>query len=375
VKAGQLLATLDRTYSDADLKQLAAKINGLNARIARLEAENKNTEFDVSQHSDDRDWMMQHKVYVQRKIEFEAKIREFSAQENRLLVQQESNDVALELDRESYKIYLEYQSTIADLAKRGSKSGEDMISRQLQTGQAKKTYYQTKSRQNELVKEIEAAITQRDAYIASWNAETMTNLVESVSERTATDQEYNKAVRTNEQVELRVPTDRENDEYFVFEVADVSVGSVARPGDPLFRLIPLDVPYEAEVEISGRDIAMIREGTAEQSESEKLPQGSSVRVKLDSFPYQKHGTINGVVRKISEGSFEKQGPGGQPTGQTTYKARVQLLNPDELDNVSDNFRLMPGMTATAEIKVGKRRVIQYFLYPLIRYMDEWGREP
>jgi HlyD family secretion protein len=36
---------------------------------------------------------------------------------------------------------------------------------------------------------------------------------------------------------------------------------------------------------------------------------------------------------------------------------------------------MPGMTATAEIKVGKRRVIQYFLYPLIRYMDEWGREP
>jgi HlyD family secretion protein len=54
---------------------------------------------------------------------------------------------------------------------------------------------------------------------------------------------------------------------------------------------------------------------------------------------------------------------------------VELINPDGLKKVGKNFRLMPGMTVTAEIKVGKRRVIQYFLYPLLRYMDNWGREP
>ena len=43
-----------------------------------------------------------------------------------------------------------------------------------------------------------------------------------------------------------------------------------------------------------------------------------------------------------------------------YKARVQLLEPIKMDNVPENFRLMPGMTATAEIKVGNRRVIEYF---------------
>ena len=46
-----------------------------------------------------------------------------------------------------------------------------------------------------------------------------------------------------------------------------------------------------------------------------------------------------------------------------------------LDDVPDNFRLMPGMTTTAEIKVGRRRVIEYVLYPLLRYQSESIREP
>ena len=60
---------------------------------------------------------------------------------------------------------------------------------------------------------------------------------------------------------------------------------------------------------------------------------------------------------------------------TTYKARVKILDPEQLERVPENFRLMPGMTATAEIKVGKRKVIEYLLYPLFRYMNEAIREP
>jgi HlyD family secretion protein len=149
-----------------------------------------------------------------------------------------------------------------------------------------------------------------------------------------------------------------------------------QPGQPLLKLIPIDVPLEAEIEIFGKDIARIREATEEQIRSggQNLPQGSEVRVKLVSFPFQKHGTLRGVVRKISEDSFEKEEAKGIAS-LTTYKVRVQLLEPIELDNVTDNFRLMPGMATTGEIKVGTRRVIDYFLYPLIRYLDESIREP
>jgi HlyD family secretion protein len=39
------------------------------------------------------------------------------------------------------------------------------------------------------------------------------------------------------------------------------------------------------------------------------------------------------------------------------------------------FQMIPGMELTAEMKVGDRRVISYFLYPLIRGLDESIREP
>ena len=99
-------------------------------------------------------------------------------------------------------------------------------------------------------------------------------------------------------------------------------------------------------------------------------------VKINAFNYQKHGFLSGVVRTISEGAFEqKQGQNQQASGMANYRGRVDLLQPVQLDNVPDDFRLMPGMTASAEIKVGKRRVIEYFLYPLLRYLDTGLREP
>ena len=146
-------------------------------------------------------------------------------------------------------------------------------------------------------------------------------------------------------------------------------------GEPLFKLIPVGVPMEVEVEVEGKDVAMIATATQKEIASKELPKGSDVRIKLSSFPYQKHGTLDGAVRTISEGSFEKPLPGGGSSGVTTYKARVKILDPEQLERVPANFRLMPGMTATAEIKVGKRKVIEYLLYPLFRYMNEAIREP
>ena len=132
---------------------------------------------------------------------------------------------------------------------------------------------------------------------------------------------------------------------------------------------------EVEVEVQGKDVALINVATASEALEGRLPTGCDARIKLASFPYQKHGTLDGFVRTISEGSFEKQLPGGGVSGVTTYKALIEIVDENQLNYLPDNFRLMPGMTATAEIKVGRRKVIEYFLYPLLRYMDRSIREP
>jgi hemolysin D len=106
-----------------------------------------------------------------------------------------------------------------------------------------------------------------------------------------------------------------------------------------------------------------------------------VRVKLESLPFQRHGTLSGVIRVITENSFQSDkasragGGDNNPDGQPAFfRARV-ALGPLELRNVPQDFRLIPGMTATAEINVGRRSIISYLLDPIVRLFDEGLREP
>ena len=386
VNAGDVLATLDPTFSNAELKQLRSKASGLQSKIARLTAEKDGSEFSIAGHDEAPDWLLQRQVFLERKNEYAAKLNEFESESAKITIQRQNNLVEIEQKKAAYEDYREYEKTIERLAKRGSKSTEDMLSRRLQTNQAKTDYITLKSRSRELVREADTLLARREVYAAQWRSEIVSELALAAQELRQTDEELSKAVRSNELVELKVPEDLPFKRFVVFEVADRSVGSVLRPGEPLFRLVPIDVPLEAEVEIAGRDISKIHaasteqmagamSGTADGGKESELPQGSRVSIKLASFPFQKHGTLEGVVRTISEGSFEKKSASGGGTGVTMYKARIQLQEPATLDDVPENFRLMPGMTTTAEIKVGQRRVIEYFLYPLLRYQSESIREP
>jgi hemolysin D len=373
VVAGQELATLDPTFSDADVKRLVVKKNLLVALRTRLKAEQENKDLVLGDHQDDRDWLMQYEVFLERKNEYAAKLNEFTAENSKLAVQQTNTQAEIEFHKQNYDDFFEYEKDIRRLAKRGSKSETDVLSRKMQTNDAAMKVLQSQSRALELEKEIESLRTRKDAFLATWRAETVSKLVEAHEKFVEIEQDLEKAQQSNSFVSICVPDSLPYKDFVVIEVSDNSVGSVMEPGEPLFKLIPMGVSVEAEVEVAGKDIARLREASQSEIESGNLPNGSEVRVKLDSFPFQKHGTLNGVIRKISEDSFVKESNGGP--APTMYKARVQLLEPIKMDNVPDNFRLIPGMTATAEIKVGRRRVIEYFLYPLLRYLDTSIREP
>ncbi len=376
VKAGQLLATLDPTYPEADLKQLHGRIAALEANIARLKAEQTESDFDPPIAATDKNYAMERSVFLRRRTEYEAKIREFEANKKKYAVLSKNNEADISSEFDKLDLYSGFLKTTRKLVKSGSKSELDLLGAVLQVGGAEKDYNTALGKREQYASEIDALDAQRDAYMATWSSDAVQMLAEATQSRKDAEQELAKLIHTNSQVELRVPNNLPQKEFFVLEVADVSVGSVSEPGQPVFRLVPLDVPFEVEADIPAKDVQLIQEGTAEQFAARELPKGSQVRIKVSAFPFQRHGTLDGVVRRISEGSFEKgeQAAILNPEAATTYKTRIQIIDPNALKDVSNHFRLMPGMTATAEIKVGKRRVIQYFLYPLLRYMDESFRE-
>ena len=209
---------------------------------------------------------------------------------------------------------------------------------------------------NELLEkhqELKRVSAEREAFVHNWNNESTQKLVDLHREIESLKKQLEKARRLSELVELRAPA-----RAVVLQMAARSVGSVVEKAETLVTLVPLDDPLVAEVQIPARDIGYVRED-------------DEVRIKLEAFPFQKHGTVQGRIVTISDDAFQKETPQG---AIVTYKGKVAITDA-ALRNVPEDFRLIPGMTLSAEIKVGSRRVIDYFIYPIIRSLDESIREP
>lgn len=92
----------------------------------------------------------------------------------------------------------------------------------------------------------------------------------------------------------------------VLEFGPFSEGSVVREGEAIMTLVPLDLPIEAEVLIDPKDIGYVRVG-------------DSCRLKLEAFPFQRHGTLQGTLRTVSDDVIQTEEYGQQVP---KYKARI-----------------------------------------------------
>ena len=90
---------------------------------------------------------------------------------------------------------------------------------------------------------------------------------------------------------------------------------------------------------------------------------------MNAYPFQKYGTLEGKVLHLSENTFfRQQGAPIPPKGTATYyKARISVEG--KLRNVDEKYRLIPGMEADAEIRVGQRRLIEFLIYPLLKGLE------
>ncbi|HTQ35382.1 MAG TPA: HlyD family secretion protein, partial [Stellaceae bacterium] len=112
--------------------------------------------------------------------------------------------------------------------------------------------------------------------------------------------------------------------------------------------------------VAARDIGFIRAGDA-------------VTIKLDAYNFVDHGTVEGMVRSISEGSFTTDDQSGQTT-EPYYKVRVKL-DTITLRNVPPGFRLVPGITLKGDIHIGTRSLFSALFSGIIGSFDEAMREP
>ncbi|EJC84094.1 type I secretion membrane fusion protein, HlyD family [Rhizobium leguminosarum bv. trifolii WSM2297] len=359
VHAGQTLATLDATFSQADVGQQQAKFSALDAQVRRIEAELAGDDY-TKMAGDTPDQMLQAQLFGQRRAFYVAQLQNFDQQiagQSAALVASKNQEAVLNDRREGLsqieaareRLYDNQSGSLITLL--GSRDARLDVESDLTA---------VRGRADEAAHSYAKLRADRQAFIEDFRRAAMEQLVELRGQRDMADEELKKMQLRRNMVALTAPADA-----VVLDLAQRSVGSVVREAEPVVTLVPINVPLEAEVSINTRDIG-------------RVAVGKEARIKLDAYPFQKYGTASGEVRTISQDTFltgqqEQTATPSQPAAPF-FKARILLA--DTRLNASDvPVRLLPGMTVSTEIKVGKRTVISYFLYPLLRGLDNAIREP
>jgi hemolysin D len=205
------------------------------------------------------------------------------------------------------------------------------------------------ARRQELKAALAEAQRQQDAAQQEFRRQAAAKLAELDNTLAALEQERIKASKRDERQRLLAPLDG-----VVQQLAVHTVGGVVQPAQELLRIVPHDSVLEIEAWLLNKDVGFVQE---------TLP----AEVKVDAFPFTQYGTLPAVVKTLSQDAVQDDQLG------LVYAMNV-VLERATLEVEGKTIRLTPGMMVSVEVKTGQRRLIEYFLAPLLRYRQESVRE-
>ena len=349
VTRGQVLATLDPTFARADEASVSGQLRALQSQQRRLEAEAAGTTFTAREATPENS--LQLALHHEREAEYRSRLRVFDEECERLRAQL----AATEADRAGLLRQLDVSRSVEQMRETlmahqtGSKLQYlDAMAARLR---AERELVETSNRLPQLQHGLQSKLSERQGFVEAWRREISETLVATRAEAAKLGEALAKAARLNDLVVVTAPEDG-----VVLEVAQRSGGSVLREAEPLVTITPSHAELIAEVMIGSRDTGY-------------LVPNARAEVKVDAFPYQRHGVLQGRLLSVSEESVS--GPGG---ADAFHRGRIEL-SAARLSDLPPGSRPYPGMTVTAELKVGSRRALSYFLSPITRGLQESLREP
>ena len=309
VKRGQLLARFDKTKTEAGYLESLAKAAALKATFSRLNAE-----------------------VFGGKPKFPPELEnypEFRANQLALFDKRQAavRDEVAALEKSKKLIREELEMTLP-LLKTGDVSRSDVLRLQRQ------------------VVDIEAQITnRRNKYLQDSQAE----LGKAEEDLAGVLQIVTQRKEQLDFTEIRSPMDG-----VVRNIQLTTLGGVARPGEEIMQIVPGDDDLIIEVKVKPADIAFVKPG---------LP----ATVKLDAYDYSIYGTLDGKVIYISADTLNEVARSNE---QPYYRVQIKTSIHNLVSKNNERIDVQPGMTATVDIKTGKKTILNYLTKPITKTISE-----
>ena len=360
VRKGEILAELDPTTTGADIDNMRAQTDQYQAEVDRLLAEADGRTYTAT--AQNLASAQQAEAFIRRQGEYNAKITNY-----------DKMIASLQHDMKGYQasaaMYAAQSKVAADVHSMRMQLQKDQVGSKLSTLSAQNALMdierlqiaaqqQAASTSNKLA----AQTSEKESYIQNWKAEVYRDLNTAEHHLAESKAAYRKALLHSQLVIMRAPEDS-----IILSLARVSVGGVLSAGQRMMTLIPVGKGLEVEAVLSGKDVGFV-----------KL--GDKALVKFETFPFQQYGGAEAVVRTISADSFvqdedaQQVGVSLDPKNQAFFRVHMRI-DKYTLHGVPSFFHPQPGMPITADIKVGKRTIMQYMLNTIMPLMNQGMREP
>lgn len=342
VKKGQVLMEIDPATTEPELESVQKNLKDTLIEIDRLKATASGDNFS-SGTEESETALIQQSLYnssiaaKQNQIEVKKlellKIQdELNASKSELTTKQQILDSTLDKEKRMKNVldviaYDDYQNVVNEV-------------KNLKSEVTKLTYKisELNSQKIQTLKEINAI---EEEFKAS-NLEKLADKTKAANELQAN---ADLIIFKNTKQKITSPCDGYVDKLFIH-----TLGGVVTPAQELFAITPSDTPILVKATVLNQDIGFVKEN---------MP----VSIKIDTFNFQKYGLIDGEVKTVSKNSINDENLG------PVYEVYITPLNHSLMVEGKEE-EIRTGMSLTAEINVGKRRIIEFFIYPLIKYFDE-----
>lgn len=343
VAQGQEVASLSDLLAESSLGEKQGRINFLQARAARHEAEAAATEMMPSPATNDEVWRAERNVYESRIKKFEQSLQMATEQ-----VAQKSAEIGesqarakgitneLQVAREQLKI-------VQALSSRGGASQMENLEAQARVARLTSQFSEAQTALPRLQASLREVSGRRLELRAQFQTEARSALAEARSELDRLTQEDKVQQDRLKRTVVRSPI-----AGTINRVLIQTVGGVVRPGDTLMEITPTQSEVLLECSVPPNDRAELHIG---------LP----VVVRVGAYDYSQFGSLRGVVTDISPDTVANE------RGERLFRLKVSIPAA-EVKRFAHT--LSPGMAATADVVVGRRKVLQYLLRPLKNAADQ-----
>lgn len=341
VKKGDILIQIDPTVTDASLSSKQDDLAVINSDIVLLEAlisESNLSKDELSKLNSSQISLYNSQKQILASTYEGNKAKLNSAKLDIKANESEVNRLSLLLNKEE-EAKARLQKVLDLIAKKEYEEvSKNVINLKEQRDIALYRLKESNKKLEEIIEENQKAIK---TIKSSW-IETSLSKEKEKRELSA---QINAILFSNKTQQIKSPVDG-----FVGKLLVHTKGGVVSPNDNLISIVPSDAPLIIKANVLNKDIGFL-----------KLDQ--EVAVKIDTFSFQKYGLLHGNIIEISKDTIEDEKLG------LIYEIKIKPKSLD-IKVEGETKQLEIGMSVIAEVKTGKRRVIELFIYPIIKYMDE-----